>query len=129
MIGVGVHYGPSEIVNDKHQQCAKNLTIGKRMPPRMFVRTADARPMDIQDLLPSDLRWKILVFVGTLNESRRPEVELLAIELNEPTSFLRKYPADGQISQMFDITAIMAGNKKDANYLHVPVLFRPHWSK
>ncbi|KIM53930.1 hypothetical protein SCLCIDRAFT_1222455 [Scleroderma citrinum Foug A] len=127
--GIGVHYEPSEIVNIKHQQCARNLVIGQRMLPQIFVRAADARPVDIQDLLPADMRWKILVFLGTLDDSRLPRVELLAKELNEPTSFLRKYPVEGHIPQMFDIIAIVAGNKSNFNYLSVPDLFRPHWSK
>ncbi|KIM53915.1 hypothetical protein SCLCIDRAFT_137843 [Scleroderma citrinum Foug A] len=127
--GVGVHYEPSEIVNIKHQQCARNLVIGQRMPPQIFVRAADARPVDIQDFLPADIRWKILVFFGILDESRLPSAKLLAKELNKPTSFLRKYPVDGHIPRMFDIVAIVAGNKSNFNYLNVPDFFRSHWSK
>ena len=96
------------------------------MLPQIFVRAADARPVDIQDLLPADIRWKILIFIGALDESRLPRVQLLAKELK---SFLRKYPVYGYIPQMFDIIAIVAGNKNKFNYLDVPDLFRPHWSK
>ena len=124
-----MHYGPSEIVNIKHQQCARNLVIGQRILPQIFVRAADARPVDIQDLLPADIRWKILVFFGILDESRLPRAKLLAKDLNEPTSFLRKYPVDGQIPRIFDIIAIVAGNRSNFNYLNVPAFFRPHWSK
>jgi len=99
------------------------------MLPQIFVRAADARPVNIQDLLPSDIRWKILAFLGNLDESRLPRVELLAKELNEPTSFLRKYPVEGEVSRMFDIITIVARNKSNFNYLSVPDLFRPHWSK
>ena len=127
--GVGVHYEPSEIVDIKHQQCARNLVIGQRMPPQIFVRAADARPVDIQDFLPADIRWKILVFFGILDESSLPSAKLLAKELNKPTSFLRKYPVDGHIPRMFDIVAIVAGNKSNFNYLNVPDFFRSHWSK
>ena len=127
--GVGVHYGPSEIVNITHQQYARNLIIGQRMLPQTFVRAADARPMDIQDYLLADLRWKILAFLGTLDGSRLARVQQLAEQLNEPTSFLRKFSVNGRISPMFDITAIASGNKSEFNYLIVPDLFRPHWSK
>ena len=99
------------------------------MPPQIFVRAADARPVDIQDFLPADIRWKILVFFGILDESSLPSAKLLAKELNKPTSFLRKYPVDGHISRMFDIVAIVAGNKSNFNYLNVPDFFRSHWSK
>ncbi|KAL4065933.1 FAD binding domain-containing protein [Scleroderma citrinum] len=127
--GIGVHYGHSAIVNTKYQTCARNLAIGQRMVPQIFIRAADARPVEIQDLLPADIRYKILVFLGTLDESQLLRVDTLAKELNEPTSFLRKYPVDGQTSLMFDIITIVAGNKDNFNYLNVPEIFRPHWSK
>ena len=80
-------------------------------------------------MLPADTRWKVLVFLGSLNGSRLPKVKALAKELNEPTSFLRKYPIDGQIPLMFDIVSIALGDKSSFNYLTVPHIFRPHWSK
>ena len=127
--GIGVHYGPSAIVNTKHQECARNLVIGDRMLPQIFVRAADSRPVEIQDLLPADIRWKVLIFLGILDESRLPGVKALAKELDEPTSFLRKYPIDGQIPLIFDIISIVSGDKTVFNYLNVPDIFRPHWSK
>ncbi|KIM62707.1 hypothetical protein SCLCIDRAFT_24775 [Scleroderma citrinum Foug A] len=111
--GVGVHYGPSEIVNIKHQQCARNLVIGQRILPQIFLIFVG----------------RFSFFFGILDESRLPRAKLLANDLNEPTSFLRKYPVDGQIPRMFDIIAIVAGNRSNFNYLNVPAFFRPHWSK
>ena len=99
------------------------------MLPQMFVRAADACPAEIQDLLPADIRWKVLVFLGILDESRLPKVEALAKELDGPTSFLRKYLIDGQIPLIFDIISIVSGDKTVFNYLNVPDIFRPHWSK
>ncbi|KAG6336454.1 hypothetical protein ID866_2625, partial [Astraeus odoratus] len=127
--GIGVHYAPSAIVNTKHQGCAENLIIGQRMLPQMFIRAADSLPVEIQDLLPADVRYKILVFLGTLDEARLPEVYALAGELDEPTGFLRRYSPDGQISVVFDIVAIAVGNKNNFNFMTIPELFRPHWSK
>ncbi|KIJ65495.1 hypothetical protein HYDPIDRAFT_110592 [Hydnomerulius pinastri MD-312] len=127
--GIGVHYSPSAIVDVKHQKSAKNLVIGQRMPPQIFVRAADSRPIEIQDMLPADIRFKVLVFVGLLTETQIDKVNLLAEELNKPSSFLHRYTADGKVSSTFDIVTITAGKKDDANYLIVPALFRSHWSK
>ena len=124
-----MRYEPSEIVNVTHQQCARNLIIGQRVLSQTFIRAADARPMDIQDYLPADFRWKILAFLGCLDGSRLARVQQLAKQLNERTSFLQKFSRGSQISQMFDITGIASGNKSDFDYLNVPELFRPHWSK
>lgn len=127
--GIGVHYSPSAIVNVKHQGHAQNLIIGQRMLPQKFILAANARPVEVQDFLPSDTRFKVLVFLGSLDETRLVGINALAVELEDPASFLRKYTADGQISSIFDITTIVEGNKEDINYLNLPTLLRPHWSK
>ncbi|KAI6044088.1 FAD binding domain-containing protein [Pisolithus marmoratus] len=129
--GIGIHYGPSMIVNAKHQRCAKNLVVGQRMLPQVFVRAADARPVEIHDLLPADIRFKILIFLGSMEgESRLAEINAFAQELSSPNGFLQKYSTGGQTSLcMFDLITIVAGNKKDINYLCAPQIFRPHWSK
>lgn len=129
--GIGIHYGPSMIVNAKHQHCAKNLVVGQRMLPQVFVRAADARPVEIHDLLPADIRFKILIFLGSVEgESRLAEINAFAQELSSSNGFLQKYSTGGQTSLCtFDLTTIVAGNKKDINYLSVPQIFRAHWSK
>ena len=129
MSGIGIHYSPSTIVDPKHQKCAENLIIGKRMLPQIFVRAADIRPVDIQDMLPADVRFKVLFFVGILTEARSAELKLLAEELSKPSSVFHKYNADGNISTVFDVISIIAGTKDDTNYLVVPAFFRPHWTK
>ncbi|KAF9233477.1 FAD binding domain-containing protein [Melanogaster broomeanus] len=127
--GIGVHYSPSAIVEVKHQKCAQSLTIGQRMLPQVFVRAADMRPIEIQDMLPADTRFKVLLFVGHLADRRITELNLLAEELSKCSTFLHKYGADGTISSVFDIITITSGMKEDIEYLNVPKLFRPHWSR
>lgn len=127
--GIGVHYSPSAIVDIKHQQCAESLVIGQRMIPQVFVRAADTRPVEIQDLLPSNARFKILFFVGDLSGTKITELSLLAEELGKPSSVLLKYSAGGKISTVFDVITIATGKKDDINFLLVPAFFRPHWTK
>ncbi|KAF9220325.1 hypothetical protein BS17DRAFT_787540 [Gyrodon lividus] len=127
--GIGVQYSPSAIVDIKHQGCAPNLIIGQRMLPQVFVRAADPLPVEIQDLLPADVRFKVLIFTGILTETQIANLNSLAVQLSKPSSFLQKYVAHGQVSSMFDIITTIAGKKEDANFLVVPPLFRPHWSK
>ncbi|KIJ21008.1 hypothetical protein PAXINDRAFT_165806 [Paxillus involutus ATCC 200175] len=127
--GVGVHYSSSAIVEVKHQKYAPGLIIGQRMLPQIFIRAADMRPIEIQDMLPADIRFKLLLFVGHLTETRIARLNLLAEDLSKPTAFLQKYSAHGNSSSIFDIVTVTAGKKDDINYLNVPALFRPHWSK
>lgn len=129
--GIGVHYTPSAIVDTIHQGCAPNIIIGERMLPQIFVRAADARPVDIQDMLPADTRFKLLLFVGLLTSEQLANVRRLAEELQLPTSFLQKYgySDQGKTQSMFDIIPITAGQKDDVNFLDLPPMFRSHWSK
>ena len=99
------------------------------MLPQIFVRAADIRPVEIQDMLPADIRFKVFFFVGNLTEMRVAELKLLAEELSKPSSVFHKYSADGNVSTVFDIITITAGTKVDINHFLVPAFFRPHWTK
>ncbi|KAH9945759.1 hypothetical protein B0H21DRAFT_822837 [Amylocystis lapponica] len=127
--GIGVHYSPSAIVNIAHQSYASKLTIGQRMPPHEFIRAADARPFELQDLLPSDARFKILVFAGnTTDKLQLDRVRVLSAELDKPDGFLRRF-GQGTPEAIFDILCISSGTKEETRYLDVPAILRPHWSK
>ncbi|KAF7969243.1 hypothetical protein HWV62_27888 [Athelia sp. TMB] len=128
--GIGIHYPDSVIVNSKHQVIAKNVAIGQRMPPQVLLRAADGRPIELQDLLPSDTRFKILVFAGdTTESSQRAKLERLAEELGNPKSFLSLFSYSGKWESTFDIITISSGKIEDVEYTDVPELFRSHWSK
>ena len=63
--GIGVHYEPSTLSAPQHQVAASKLIVGEGLISHVFVRATDGRPYELQDLLPSDTRFKILVFVLT----------------------------------------------------------------
>ncbi|KAI0701479.1 FAD binding domain-containing protein [Cytidiella melzeri] len=127
--GIGVHYAPSSIVNTTHQSHASNLTIGQRMLPHVFVRAADGRPYEIQDLLPSDTRFKILVFAGDTSErGQMDRVRGCAERFASEDSFYRL--SGGKNPQkVFDILSVCSQHKDSVNYTDLPVILRPHWSK
>jgi phenol 2-monooxygenase (NADPH) len=100
------------------------------MHPQILLRAADARPFELQDLLPADTRFKVLIFVGdpTTPEQKR-RVEKLAEEMSRPESFLKKYTPGVERDTIFDVVAIASGTKAHVNYTAVPQYFRSHWSK
>lgn len=127
--GIGVHYAPSVITNSEYQALASGLVVGERVPPRVFIRAADARPYEIQDLLPSDTRFKILAFVGNVTNQRQSErVNDLAEKLADSSNFYKHY-SGGSPAQVFDILAISSCTKEQVDYTDLPQVFRPHWSK
>ncbi|EIW83427.1 hypothetical protein CONPUDRAFT_164379 [Coniophora puteana RWD-64-598 SS2] len=129
--GIGIQYQESVLVNAKHQSCAQNLIVGQRMLPQVFIRAADYGPYDIHDYLVADARFKVLVFVGDVNESAQlVKIQALAEVLHKPTSFLNKYLQDGQeIESMFGVITITAKSQGLVDMLSLPAVLRPHWSK
>ena len=94
------------------------------MLPHVFVRAADARPMEIQDLLPADTRFKILVFAGKTGDKQQLErVCTLAGAIGE--GLYKKFGG----ADVFDVISICSATKEEINYTDLPPLFRTHWSK
>ncbi|KIM90285.1 hypothetical protein PILCRDRAFT_812015 [Piloderma croceum F 1598] len=128
--GIGIHYAESAIVNAKHQSVAKDLIIGQRIIPQILIRVADARPFELQDLLPADTRFKVLIFAGDItNVAQRMKVDKLGEEISKPESFLNKYSPGGEWKKVFDMLAIVSGKKEQVEYTMLPEFFRSHWSK
>ncbi|EMD39328.1 hypothetical protein CERSUDRAFT_82057 [Gelatoporia subvermispora B] len=121
--GIGIHYAPSLVVNTTHQSAARNLVIGQRMLPHVFVRAADARPVELHDLLPADARFKLLVFTGAPSAAQLARVHSLAEDMARPEGALRVH------AHAMDVLAISAGTKDDVDYTDIPEVFRSHWSK
>jgi phenol 2-monooxygenase (NADPH) len=99
------------------------------MLPYVFIRAADARPFEIQDLLPADTRFKVLVFTGdTTDADQLARVRKLAENIDSPKSFYKKFGGQ-QPAQVFDILSISSVGKEHVNYTDMPPVLRTHWSK
>lgn len=128
--GIGIHYAQSTIVNATHQSCAKNLIIGQRMPPQILLRAADSRPFELQDLLPADNRFKVLVFTGdTSRVVQLSKVARLAQEMTSTHGFLQRCSSAEKTSTAFDIITISSASRSNVRHNDLPELFRSHWSK
>ncbi|EIW75095.1 hypothetical protein CONPUDRAFT_85427 [Coniophora puteana RWD-64-598 SS2] len=133
--GIGVHYSPSVAVKNTHQALASKLVIGERVPPQVFVRAADAWPFELQDLLPSDFKFKLLVFTGDHNvPAQQARVRAFAEGLEKPGSFYTRYAPPGTggkgavVQNRFEVITIWDGKKEEVNYLDIPAVLRPHWT-
>ncbi|KAL1941310.1 hypothetical protein VTO73DRAFT_7522 [Trametes versicolor] len=129
MSGLGLRYEPSVIVADEWQASASKLTVGQRMVPHVFICAADARPVNIQDRLPADARFKVLVFVGDITDKDTAErVRTLADSLVAPAHFLKRYGHGGD-GTVFDVLCISASSKDAVDFTDFPQVLRSHWSK
>jgi phenol 2-monooxygenase len=50
------------------QRVATGVKVGMRFPTAQVVRFCDAKAMQLVNALPSDGRWRIVVFAGDINE-------------------------------------------------------------
>ena len=114
--GVGVQYAPSAVTDPFHQAAAENLVIGQRLLPHVLVCAADAREVNIQDLAPSDSRFKLFIFPGN-------HVVKVASFLERPGGFFNKR------RDAYSVVTVLRGDKMTVDYLAVPPVLRPHWSK
>ncbi|KAG6908895.1 hypothetical protein DXG01_002873 [Tephrocybe rancida] len=126
--GLGICYQESPIVSIRYQAVASGLILGKRLPSQLLLRVADGRPFELQHLLPSDARFKILVFTGDIYDARqRAKVSACAADMDARDGFLRRSSPGGNIFAIFDILAITP--KGRAQYADLPEFLRSHWSK
>jgi len=90
--------------------------------------------MNIQDVCPSDTRFKIILFVGDLkNPEQAQRVSKLATDMSGAEGYLNKFGRRREQElcewDAFDIMTVCVGRKETINYLDVPKFFRSHWSK
>lgn len=122
-----------------------------RVPPQTILRAADARPFELQDSLPSDTRFKILVFPGDVSSpgSQKERLEKLATVLCGDSGVLTRISsgsektlrstglADGAgavlygkaWTRVFDVVVVVSGKKEVVNFTSVPAMMVSHWSK
>ena len=87
------------------------------MLPQVFIRIANAEPVQIHDLLPADTRFKVLIFAGDLSDHNdRAKLRMLGKELNKPENFLRRY-GRGDVGkwEVFDVICFTSAKKDKIN--------------
>jgi phenol 2-monooxygenase len=113
-------------VHGKNQAAVAHLTVGMRVLPQIIIRAADARPVEIQDLLVADTRFKLFVFTG------RPEgsqLELIRSSADALEKALGKVFPNGVREKATDIVSICIGDVMEMEYTVLPPILRSHWTK
>ena len=114
--GIGIRYEPSVLVNPEHQACASKLVVGECMIPRDLVYAASINPVNLHDVLPSDMRFKILVFAGDIKVAAAMNRLLtLAEKMDSPESFLWRF-GQGVHEKVFDFLCICATKKDNMDF-------------
>ncbi|KAI0693736.1 FAD binding domain-containing protein [Cytidiella melzeri] len=125
--GVGIQYEPSIITISKGelQAPAKLLAVGQRLPPKTVLRAVNSTPIEIQDMCPSDARFKIIIFTGDISHASQLDlVRKFADEILREGGWLKKFGSD-----VYDIMSVIKGDKENVQYMDVPAVLRPHHYK
>lgn len=109
------------------QHLAENIPIGMRIASHKVLNQADARPWHLQELLPSNGAWRILVFAGNISESQQlARYESLGEALDAPTSFFHRYrPRGNDDSSLFEILTIHSAPRNDVELHSLPSIYHP----
>ncbi len=64
--GINIQYEASIITVqcEENQALARGIIIGRTLTSQIVVRHVDARPFHLHDLMPTDLRFRVLIFAG-----------------------------------------------------------------
>jgi phenol 2-monooxygenase (NADPH) len=62
--GMAANYKDSDLIDlaSSQQDLAKNIIVGERMPTAQIVRKSDSKALQLQRLLRSDGRWRVIIF-------------------------------------------------------------------
>lgn len=110
------------------QSYAVNLAVGKRMPSVKVLNQADARPWHFQELLPSNGRWRLIIFTGDLSIStQKARLDQLGERLARPDSVLNRFtPANARYDSVIELLSVHAGPRTGRTIFDFPEVFRPY---
>ncbi|KAL1952881.1 hypothetical protein VTO42DRAFT_4068 [Malbranchea cinnamomea] len=135
--GIAVDYQDSIIVAKKSsaasrlitkQEAGRTIQVGMRMPSFKVLNQADARPWHLQERLPSDGRWRVVVFAGDLTDaSTRSRYEALGERLAQPNSFIRRFtPASAPIDSVIEVLTVHSAPRRAIELTSLPEIFHPY---
>ncbi|KAK3620712.1 hypothetical protein LTR56_023229 [Elasticomyces elasticus] len=146
--GIAVHYGASTIVAKdgstrdqgdgtdvsvstrfrvvSDQKLAPGIPVGKRMNSVKVLNQSDARPWHFQELLPSNGRWRLVVFTGDITQpARRAKLESIGKLLADSSSFLQRFtPPESRHDAVFEVLAVHRSPRAALEIFDFPEVFR-----
>ncbi|PGG95582.1 hypothetical protein AJ79_09972 [Helicocarpus griseus UAMH5409] len=134
---IAVDYQDSLIVTRKtssasqlitKEETGRTIKVGMRMPSFRVLNQSDARPWQLQERLPSDGRWRILLFAGNLTDPLTlSRYNTLGEKLAAPQSFLRRFtPASAKIDSTIEILTIHSAPRREIELSSLPEIFHPY---
>jgi len=74
MAGFTARYADSEITDgEAGKEVARGIEVGMRFPSAQVIRFCDCKAVQLQSVLRSDGRWRVVVFAGDINDPGHKE--------------------------------------------------------
>ncbi|KAF2811038.1 2-polyprenyl-6-methoxyphenol hydroxylase [Mytilinidion resinicola] len=127
--GITAKYNDSEITFAARSKpdLAVNLHVGMRFPSAQVVRLCDARAMQLQRALPSDGRWRLVIFAGDIRDlNSAKKLDSLAKFLSSQKGLVQKFTREGDdIDSFIDPVVVLHGARAEIEQEHIPSYFQP----
>lgn len=109
-------------------ELAPKIKLGARMPSYKVLNQAEARPVQLADMLPSDGKWRLLVFAGHVkDELQWKRVSDLGQALAAPDSLLHRYTSsDSPFDSVIEVLTIHSSPRIETNLFELHEIFHPY---
>ncbi|KAJ4253796.1 hypothetical protein NW762_010191 [Fusarium torreyae] len=121
--GMATKYQPSILttLTEHDRSIASELTVGMRFPSAPLVRLSDAKPIQLNKVLPADGRWHVLTFCS--EEHTTKELHQVASELD---NLVMMFTPDGApADKIMQHTLVIKANRKNIEINQLPEVFFP----
>lgn len=110
------------------QSVATNVIVGKRIPSVKVLSQSDARPWHLQELLPANGRWRVLLFPGDVtNKDQQAKLAHVADVFASNKSFLQRYtPSGARYDSIFEVLTIHNAKRTEVTIFDFPEVCRPY---
>jgi phenol 2-monooxygenase (NADPH) len=109
------------------QVLAQNIKLGMRIPSHKVLNQSDGRPWHLHERLPSDGRFRLVVFAGNIRSSTQmARYAALGKVLSSPSSFLHRFtPKNAKIDSVIEVLTVHSAPRHDIELLDLPEIFHP----
>lgn len=127
--GLTAVYGDSPITNSVQsaQELAPGIVVGMRFPSTQVVRASDSRAMQLVRALPSDGRWRIMLFAGGVaKQETRERLQIVATYLDGSSGPVRSLtPQGADIDSVIEVVVVLKGDRFALEPSEWPEFYRP----
>ncbi|KAF3921252.1 hypothetical protein ABW21_db0205835 [Orbilia brochopaga] len=132
--GLSVDYGPNVLVvkeDDGDVRCVPSLAskvpIGMRLASHKVVNQSDSLPIELQRLLPSDGRFRLVVFAGDISKPAiRARYDMLGEYLSSQSGLISAYtPPTATRDSFIEVLTVHSAKRADVELQSLPEAFHP----